>query len=265
MSLNKLNSILFISLGLVMMISCITFPDKENSYLMRQEPADTTAETSGPVMPAPATVTEKKIWKDKIFKLPYISAVKATFPLRIYRLNFNAQRGIINVDEKVRAAIEQEIRKCYFINCGGDSSEEFSKMKDVYFNTICLKDSLQTIFMVLTHCCIPDWVGSTVFFYDNLTHEFAGTTFDFNLHPLYVLRDTKLETGNLKDHFLKRTPEIGLIDYDGDGINDYKFTRLYHNGTVNAIETTILKVRNKRVETLYFNQEGVGLGFEKPD
>ncbi len=133
---------------------------------------------------------------------------------------------------------------------------------DAYISAIRLYDSLQTIYIVLLKHYPTGAVNSKVLFYDNLKKEFSDNDFDFNLYALYDLDKGKLIPTNLKTELNITAPEIEITDYNKDGINDYKFTRLYHNGTTNAIETTVLKVSDGKVETLDFQQKWIEYGAE---
>ena len=48
-----------------------------------------------------------------------------------------------------------------------------------------------------------------------------------------------------------------------DSKNDFKSTRLYHNGTANAIETTVLKLTDTGIDTLNFTQRMIGIEQDK--
>ncbi len=95
-------------------------------------------------------------------------------------------------------------------------------------------------------------------FYDNQKKEFADEMFDFNLWALYDFENGKLTPTNLKTDFEITTPEIEIVDFNKDGINDFKFVRLMHNGTFNAIHTTILTVTNNKIDTLHFDENPIG-------
>jgi hypothetical protein len=101
-------------------------------------------------------------------------------------------------------------------------------------------------------------LNSRVLFYDNQKKEFANNVFDFNLWALYDFDNGKLKPSDLKNHSKINSPEIEVVDLNKDEINDYKFVRLWHNGTFNAIHTTILTVKNSKIDTLYFEEKPVG-------
>jgi hypothetical protein len=83
------------------------------------------------------------------------------------------------------------------------------------------------------------------------------------LSSLYYVENGEIKYSNLKDQLKYDFPEIELVDYDNDGTKDFKFTRLYHNGTANAVETTILTIANSQIDTLAFNREWIGQEPEK--
>ncbi|MBL0020005.1 MAG: hypothetical protein IPP17_27145 [Bacteroidetes bacterium] len=129
-------------------------------------------------------------------------------------------------------------------------------MTNTNINTIRLQDSAQTIFLVLLKNPYPPGkVNSQVLFYDNEKKKFADKLFDFNLFALYDYHKGKLTIGNLKANFKITSPEIELVDFDKNGISDYQFTRLFHNGTSNHIYVTILTIQNSKVVTLNFDSQ----------
>jgi hypothetical protein len=194
----------------------------------------------------------------KIYTFPDITAINAEFPLSISNMNFQDTENRIQLDDEIISKIEQTIEDYYFNDCSADSNETYISVNDRYIETIRLQDSLQTIFLVLLRHTLGG-INSKILFYDNSTKVFSDFTFNFNLHALYVIENKKLIPSNLKTLFNIETPEIEILDFEKDGINDYKFTRLYHNGTSNAIEIYILKVGNNKIDTLEFMQEWIGL------
>ena len=187
--------------------------------------------------------------------LNFISVIDAKFPLRLSEINLQDKTNTIQLNDGIISKIE-EIIKEYANEC--DFYDSTQTYKSTYINTYRLHDSLQTIFLVLLKHFPTGYVNGKVLFYDNLDKEFADKTFDFNLWSLYHFEEGEFKSTNLKMLFNITIPEIELVDYDKDGINDFKFTRLWHNGTANAIHTTILTVRDKQLETLYFNELSIG-------
>ena len=136
-----------------------------------------------------------------------------------------------------------------------DNSQTY---KDTYINTIRLHDSLQTIFIVLLKHYPTGELNTRVLFYDNQKKVFADTEFDFNLWVLYDFNNGKLIPSKLKTDFKITSPEIEVVDLNKDGIKDFKFVRLWHNGTFNSIHTTILTIDNNKIDTLHFDEKPIG-------
>lgn len=69
---------------------------------------------------------------------------------------------------------------------------------------------------------------------------------------MYDIENKSLQPSELKQSLKIILPEVELVDYNKDGINDFKFIRLIHNGTYNALQTTILTFHDNKLDTLYF-------------
>ncbi|HEY1054701.1 MAG TPA: hypothetical protein VGE24_06180, partial [Emticicia sp.] len=102
------------------------------------------------------------------------------------------------------------------------------------------------------------YTNSKVLFYDNETKEFIAGTFDFNLFALYNNYNGQLKVSNLKEQFKIETPEIQSVDFNDDGSKDFQFTRFVHNGTFNAIKTTIVSIRDMQIDTLMVTEKPIG-------
>lgn len=182
----------------------------------------------------------------------HISAIDAKFPLRLGESDFNSDNKIIQLNDGIVSRIE-EVVKAYANDLEfSDSSQTY---RDSYINTIQLHDSLTTIYLILLKHFPTNEINSKVLFYSNQKKQFADSSFGFNLYALYNIDDGKLKSSNLKSELKITSPEIELIDFNKDGVNDFKFTRLFHNGTFNAIRTTILTIKNLKVDTLYFKEK----------
>jgi hypothetical protein len=189
------------------------------------------------------------------FALPAIAAIDVNFPLSLEDIDLQDDKNGLHLNDGINSRIEETIKDYYFNECSGDSNEINFKVKAVYINTIRLHDSLHTIFLILLNHPTGGRVNSKVLIYNNETKDFADKTLDFNIHALYDFENGKLNPTNLKTAFEITTPEIEIVDFNKDGLNDYKFTRLLHNGTFNSIQTTIISVANNQIDTLYFKEK----------
>ncbi|MDI9868956.1 hypothetical protein [Flectobacillus roseus] len=185
----------------------------------------------------------------------FISAINAKFPLRLNEIKLEDKNKTIHLNDGIVSKIEDVVKEYASDFEFYDSSHTY---KDTYINTIRLSDSLQTIYLVLLKHYPTGELNSIVLFYDNQKKEFLDKTFDFNLWILYNFDNRKLKPTALKTHFKIYSPEIEVVDFNKDEINDYKFVRLWHNGTFNAIHTTILTVRNSKIDTLHFDEKPIG-------
>lgn len=183
-----------------------------------------------------------------------ISAIDAKFPLRLDKISLDDKNNTVQLNDGIIAKIEEVVKEYAKDFEFYDSSQT---NKDTHLNTIRLQDSVQTIFLVLLKHYPTGEINSRVLFYDNQKKEFAESVFDFNLWVLYNFENGKLTPTKLKTDFNITAPEIEIVDFNKDEINDYKLVRLWHNGTFNAIHTTILTVRNNKVETLHFDEKPI--------
>ncbi|TAL62488.1 MAG: hypothetical protein EPN85_02660 [Bacteroidetes bacterium] len=200
---------------------------------------------------------------DKPFKCPDIKAIKTTFPLYLSQLDYDTAKQA-TVSQVAKEKIQQTILDYYFNDCGGDSSEANFSIKNIYFNTVQLSDSSATVYLIILNHAPSGSVNSKILLYDNNTKSFNDNVVDFNIHGLYDIANEKLKPTNLKEEFKINTPEMEFSNFDKDGIKKLKLTRLNHNGTVNVIETTILKISANKMDTFDFKQKWIGLGAEKP-
>lgn len=189
-----------------------------------------------------------------------ITAIDAKLPFKLDKVNLENKNSIIHLNDTVIAKIKETIKKYAKDIEFSDSSKRYL---NTYINTIQIHDSLQTIFLVLLKHYPTDEINSRILFYDNQKKEFADKDFEFKLYALYDFNNGKLTPSNLKTNFKITTPEIQVLDYNKDGLNDYKFTRLFHNGTFNSIQTTILTIKNSKIDTLFFNEKLLGKWAEK--
>jgi hypothetical protein len=179
------------------------------------------------------------------------SAIDARFPLRLEKINLEDNKNTVPLSENIAAKIEETVKQYAKDFEFYDSSQTY---KDSYINTIQLYDSLQTIFVILLKHYPTSEVNSKILFYDNLNKKFADKEIEFKIYALYDYENGKLKTGYLKKLFKIEAAEIEQIDYNKDGVKDYKLMRLWHNGTFNAIHTTILTLKNNKIDTLYFDE-----------
>jgi hypothetical protein len=191
----------------------------------------------------------------KTWTLPVISAIDAKFPLSLKDINLHDNSTLVVMNDGITSRIQKTILDYYLNECAGDSSETNFTVKDTYINTIRLRDSLQTIFLVLLDHIPSGLLNGKLLFYDNMKKDFADKPLDFNLYALYSYENGILTTSNLKTELNITKPEIELVDFDKNGINDFKLNKLVHNGTLNATENLTVKISGHKIDTLDFKEE----------
>jgi hypothetical protein len=196
-------------------------------------------------MDCSTNATEDKNQKD-------IFVIDSQFPLDLDKIDLTDTTNFVQVNDEIKSRIEQTFRDYYKEECVNDSLADYW---DTYINTIRLSDSLQTIYVVLLKNYPTEELTAKVLFYDNLKNELIEDKFDFRIYALYGFENNKLKSSDLKSMLRIEISPIELVDFDNDGLNDFKFTRLFHNGTFNSIQTAILTVRNYTLDTLDFKEE----------
>ncbi|MFP9117497.1 hypothetical protein ACLI08_06905 [Flavobacterium sp. RNTU_13] len=188
-------------------------------------------------------------------EVDYSITISGSFPLKVGELDLNDSRNFIALNDgvlnKIQTVADDFAKEAMY-------PEDLKEQEKALIRTVQLRDKDFTLYVILLKSYVGSEVTAKVLFYKNETKEFLKDDFELKLYALYQYRDGKLTPSNLKELFKITTPEIELTDYNKDGINDYKFTRLWHNGTFNAIHTTIISVTNQKTDTLFFKEEPIG-------
>ncbi|WP_147322674.1 hypothetical protein [Emticicia sp. C21] len=179
--------------------------------------------------------------------------INAKFPLKLTEIDWGNPNNIFRENDEKEAKIEETIKEYY-----REDNLPDKLLENYHISTIRLKAEFQTIYLILLRHYPTGYTNGKVLFYENETREFIPAVFNFNLFALYNNLDGKLKASNLKEQFKVETPEIQLVDVNGDNIKDFQFTRLAHNGTYNAIQTTVVSVKNMKIDTLIATENPIG-------
>lgn len=185
---------------------------------------------------------------------PSVEVIEANLPLRLDLIDF--KNNVLPVSDEISSRIGAVIKEYFFDICEGDKDCPFS-IKDIYLNTIQINTNSNQILYLVIFRFITGKINSYILFFDNTKKEFSEYVHDFNIHALYQKKDNHLKPSNLKELFKINIPEIEMVDFDGDKVEDFKLTRLYHNGTANAIEEMIIEVKDETVDTLKFERRWI--------
>gem|GEM_PF-615627 len=184
-----------------------------------------------------------------------ISVIDAKLPISLNDINFNDETNAKHISDGKSAAIENAIEKYYLAEMEG--MEDLYSINDFYVNTIALKSGANDVLYWIIFRHLLGKVNSQLLFYDNSKKEYMDYVHDFNIHALYTLEEEVLKPTDLKKRYLPNHSEVEIVDFDKDGLTDIKLTRLFHNGTANAIEEMIIEVSESQCDTLSFKRNWI--------
>lgn len=179
------------------------------------------------------------------------SVVTSEFPLFINKVDFESKQNLIQLNDEINSKISKTVTEFYNTESGVDEDyKKYFSLKDCYFKTIKLDEKSKTVFVIILKRYPSKELTSKVLFYDKNRKQFIGNPVEFKIYALYDFDNGKIKATNLKELFKIKSPEIKLTDKDNDGENEFEFTRLWHNGTFNAIELSVLKVTENKIDTI---------------
>ncbi|WP_314509628.1 hypothetical protein [Xanthocytophaga agilis] len=184
--------------------------------------------------------------------LPRLCSVETHFPIILSKVNLQSDISR-DLPDVVKTKVTDIVVNYYF-DFGGDSSQIYFTPADVYVGTICASiDTLHDLYVLLLNAPAGP-LNSKVFLYNRIRNKTSESVIDYNIHALYTRENNKLLISNLKELFRMPSPDIELLNREQDNIPKLKFTRLYHNGTTNAIEIASMKVNGVELDTLDFKR-----------
>lgn len=182
-------------------------------------------------------------------KIPNINVIPYDLPLQLNQINLNDNQNKVEISDQKVAFIEDIVKDYYYNECNGDPKQIYVKIKDTYVGTLWAVDTLTSVFYIILQQ--PSGVlDAKIAFYDNVSNQPFPTIIDHNIHTMYRLKEGHLLSSNLKKEYLAHTPLIEPIDYNQDGINDFKITSLLHSGTKPYIKTQIFDVTTRQLQVL---------------
>lgn len=179
------------------------------------------------------------------------TALYEELPLYLNNYDFNKHEYVQVFHDGLTYRLESTIRNYYREEC---SIETKNPYKHGYIHTLYLQNKPYSAFLILLEHFPSRKLNAKVLFNKSQT-EYCEDIFDFNLHAMYKYSNGKLIPTNLMKEFEIKGPEIQLVDYNKDGVDDFKFTRLMHNGTFNAMQTTIISIDDNKIDTLFYEEK----------
>lgn len=181
--------------------------------------------------------------------IPNINVIPCNLPLQLDQINLNDDQNKVEISDQKAAFIEDIVKDYYYNECNGDPKQIYVKIKDTYVGTLWAVDTLTSVFYIILQQ--PSGVlDAKIAFYDNASNQPFPTIIDHDIQTMYRLKEGQFLSSNLKKEHSPHTPLIEPIDYNQDGINDFKISNLLHSGTKPYIKTQIFDVTTRQLEIL---------------
>jgi len=181
--------------------------------------------------------------------LPEIKLFESEFPLYISKPRLTGKTA--DADSIVSGKITNEVIKYYF-EFGGDSTESNFKVNDVYIKSLVISEQGHSYYIILLKAPASP-LDARILISNNITGEYILPVIDYKIHAMYDYTEGSITESNLKKELKINGPDLELTDFDKDNMLDLKLVRLYHNGTSNAVETSIMKIVNNTLINIYYN------------
>jgi len=179
------------------------------------------------------------------FSLPAeITCIDAELPITFSWIDFRQSHKKV---PKVVAKKVQDIVVDFYIETRNDSTEEFTKSKDVYFNTLRVPyDDLQLFIVILR--APMSYARCKLFLYDKASNTVSGDAFDFNIWAMYGIDDN----GNMKRSNLYKQMQLNKDDIAIKKASNLFLRRIKHNGTSSELEEITLKASGLSFDRISF-------------
>ncbi len=136
----------------------------------------------------------------------------------------------------------------YFNQCAGDSSETFCRLADALLYTMKLRGRASEYYLKVVQHVPQGFVTGRLINWDPREERIIAGPADVRFSGMYNVRNGGLQPSNLKKQFKITGPELMIMDTLGREAVIVR--RLWHNGTFNSIERSVLCLDSGRVDTL---------------
>jgi hypothetical protein len=190
-----------------------------------------------------------------VLSRPVIRIIEASSPL--YLDNILTTEGGSTPSWKLDLALQGVIADFYFNQCPGDSNETFCRMADALLFTVKIPGHSGDYYLMVMQHVPQGFVTGRLVSWDARKETITGGPVDIRFSGMYNVRNGVLEHSNLKKQFKITGPE--LIIKDTLGREAVVVRRLWHNGTFNSMERTVLSLDEGRVDTLFSSLSPFGV------
>lgn len=174
-----------------------------------------------------------------------LTVIDAKLPLFLNRINPHDSGNILHLNDGIVTKIEDIICRYTVPNTNGSENSPAYR----YLNTIRISNNNTSIYLVLFNNT-RGYINGRVLFYDNYRKRFYQKEHPINLFAMYKFNGKWVNTSRLRSKCKTHLPDIDSLDYNSDGIVDYRFTVIQNNGHFHGIQTTILTIKNDSITYL---------------
>ncbi len=180
---------------------------------------------------------------------PAITCIDAELPITFSWIDF-AQPA-----KKVPAVVVKKIQEIivdFYLETRADSTEEFTKSKDGYYNTLRVPYGDLQLFIVILRAPMS-YARCKLFLYDKTTHAISKDVFDYNIWAMYGIDDN----GNMKRSNLYKQARLNKDDIALKKATNLFLRRIKHNGTSSELEEITLAAKGLYLETISFKSKAL--------
>ncbi len=180
---------------------------------------------------------------------PEITCIDAELPITFSWIDFRQAHKKV---PKVVAKKMQDIIVDFYVETRNDSTEEFTKSKDGYFNTLRVPyDDLQLFIVILR--APMSYARCKLFLYDKASNTVSEGVFDYNIWAMYGID----ANGNMKRSNLYKQAHLNKDDIAVKKASNLFLRRIKHNGTSSELEEITLASKGMSLETISFKSKSL--------
>jgi hypothetical protein len=178
---------------------------------------------------------------------PEINCIDADLPITFSWIDFAQPH------KKLPAVVLkkiQEIIVTFYLDTRADSTEQFTKSKDVYFNTLRVPyDDLQLFIVILR--APMSYAHCKLFLYDKASKTVPDDIVDYNIWAMYGIDSN----GNMKRSSLYKQMQLNKDDIALKKSSNLFLRRIKHNGTSSELEEITLRSNGLSLENISFKSK----------
>jgi hypothetical protein len=200
--------------------------------------------------------SELEIQNDSLKSLPEFQLTYPEFNTTTANLPFHLDKPQINTFSVVLPPpILQNFKsqlKDNYLNFGGDSTETYFTLADLYVNSyLSVVDDKTHIYLMITESP-TSFLSSYIICFNPLSKAISTDIIQTDLTWTYDYNGENFALSELYKSFGLNEPFIEITDIDNDGKNEIKLSRLAHNGTAfTCLDQHIYEMSDSNIKPIF--------------